>query len=78
LDQLIALCLFDGKPVTTGFIHESVNISVLFADYSTQSLSVLVTKLHPSALIILGLPWLQSTNPMIDWSALFLTFKTGP
>src|SRR5882724_2342108 len=35
-------------------------------------------KLHPSALIVLGLPWLQSTNPMSDWSALSLTFKTGP
>src|SRR5882724_5774071 len=22
LDHLIALCLFDGKPVTSGFIHE--------------------------------------------------------
>src|SRR5882724_10063942 len=29
LDRLITLCLFDGKPATAGFIHESVNISVL-------------------------------------------------
>src|SRR5882724_353254 len=35
-------------------------------------------KLHLSAPIILGLPWLQSTNLTIDWSALSLTFKTGP
>src|SRR5882724_11982638 len=41
-------------------------------------LSLLVTKLHPSAPIVLGLPWLRSTNPTIDWSALSLTFKTGP
>src|SRR5882724_4770134 len=34
LDRLIALCLFDGKPATAGFIHESVDISVLFADCS--------------------------------------------
>ena len=78
LDHPIALCLFDGKPVTAGFIHESVNIAVLFADHSTQSLSLLVMKLHLSAPIMLGLPWLQSTNLMIDWSALSLTFKTGP
>src|SRR5882724_9427944 len=39
LDFLIALCLFNGKPVTAGFIHESVNISVSFADHLTQSLS---------------------------------------
>src|SRR5882724_3888340 len=42
LDLPIALCLFDGKPATAGFIHESVNISVSFADCSTQSLSLLV------------------------------------
>src|SRR5882724_1423794 len=78
LDHPIALCLLDGKPATARFIHEFVNISVSFADFLTQSLSLLVTKLHPSSLIVLGLPWLRSTNPMIDWSALSLTFKTGP
>src|SRR5882724_8986496 len=46
LDHPITLCLLDGKPATARFIHESVNISVLFADHSTQSLSLLVTKLH--------------------------------
>ena len=40
LDFLIALCLFDGKPATAGFIHESVHISVSIADHSTQSLSL--------------------------------------
>src|SRR5882724_4974746 len=35
-------------------------------------------KLHPSTPIILGLPWLRSTNLMIEWLALSLTFKTGP
>src|SRR5882724_5710560 len=70
LDQPITLCLFDGKPATARFIHESVNISVLFADCLTQSLSLLVTNLHLSALIVLGLPWLLSTNPMINWLAL--------
>jgi len=64
--------------VTAGFIHESVNTSISFADHSTQLLSLLVTKLHPSAPIVLGLPWLQGTNPTIDWSALSLTFNTGP
>src|SRR5882724_6661998 len=78
LDQPIALCLFDSKPATAGIIHESVNISVSFADCSTQSLSLLVMKLHLSAPIVLGLPWLRSTNPTINWSALSLTFKTGP
>src|SRR5882724_5227945 len=78
LDCPIALCLFDGKPATARFIHESVNTSISFSDHLTQSLSLLVMKLHPSALIVLGLPWLQSTNPTVNWSALSLTFKTGP
>src|SRR5712664_3055092 len=30
LDRPIALCLFDGKPATAGFIHESVTTSVAF------------------------------------------------
>src|SRR5882672_6842060 len=58
LDHPIALCLFDGKPVTAGFIHESVTTSVAFTDGSTQNLSLLVTKLHPSAPLVFGLPWL--------------------
>src|SRR5882724_3657455 len=41
LDRPITLCLFDCKPVTARFIHESVNISVSFADHLTQSLSLL-------------------------------------
>src|SRR5882672_4307231 len=51
----IALCLFDGKPATAGFIHESVTTSVAFTDGSTQNLSLLVTKLHPSAPMVFGL-----------------------
>src|SRR5882724_3575180 len=58
LDHPITLCLFNGKPAMARFIHESVNTSISFADHSTQSLSLLVTKLHPSTLIVLGLPWL--------------------
>src|SRR5882672_11010280 len=46
LDRPISLCLFDGKPATAGFIHESVTTSVTFTDGSTQNLSLLVTKLH--------------------------------
>ena len=64
--------------VTAGFIHESVNISIIFTDSSTQDLTLLVTKIQPSAPIILGQPWLCSTNPMIAWATLSLTFKTCP
>src|SRR5882724_12221488 len=52
LDHPVALCIFNGKPATSGFIHESVNISILFADHMTQTLSLLVTNCTP---------WLQSS-----------------
>src|SRR6266481_1472970 len=78
LAQPIALSLFDGKPAMSGFIHQSVPTTVQFSDESTQELDLLVTKLHPSAPIVLGLPWLQKTNPVVDWANLSLTFRTGP
>jgi len=55
----------------------SISLSRLLTARPSLSLS-LVTKLHPSAPIVLGLPWLRNTNLTIDWSALSLTFKTGP
>ncbi|KAG6879175.1 hypothetical protein C0992_004640 [Termitomyces sp. T32_za158] len=39
-----------------------------------QELWLLVTKLHASAPLILGLPWLCSTNPWINWQSLTLYF----
>ena len=33
-----------------------------------MQLTFLVTKLHPSARIVLGLPWLRETNPDVDWT----------
>ena len=78
LAQPITLCLFDGKPTMSGFIHQLISTNVHFSDESHQDLDLLVTKLHPSAPIVLGLPWLQSTNPIIDWLTLTLTFQTKP
>ncbi|KAG6883852.1 hypothetical protein C0993_003346 [Termitomyces sp. T159_Od127] len=39
-----------------------------------QDLQLLMTHLHVSAPLILGLPWLCSTNPHIDWQSLTLHF----
>src|SRR6266481_9090898 len=58
LAQPIALSLFDSKPATSGFISQSILTPVHFLDESTQTLELLVMKLHPSAPIVLGLPWL--------------------
>ena len=62
----IALCLFDGKPIMSGFIYKYLNTSLTFSDFSSQDISLLIMKLHPSAAIVLGLPWLCSTKPIID------------
>ena len=35
------------------------------------------TTLHPSAMIVLGLPWLCSTKPVIDWATLSITSPLG-
>src|SRR6266481_2129910 len=78
LAQPIALSLFDGKPAMSGFIHQSISTTVQFSDESTQELDLLVTKLQPSAPIVLGLPWLQKTNLVVDWENWSLTFRTGP
>ena len=77
LAQPITLSLFDGKPATSGFIQQSVSTSVQFVDESTMTLNLLVTQLHPSAPIVLGLPWLWSTNPVMDWLDLTLAFRSG-
>ncbi len=37
--------------------------------------NLLINKLHPSAPIVLGLPWLRKYNPQIDWRNLTLAFK---
>ena len=77
LHSPIALCLFDGKPAMSGFIHEYLNTSLTFADSSLQDISLLVMKLHPLATIILGLLWLCSTRPIINWTTLLITFPLG-
>ena len=35
------------------------------------------TQLHPSAPIVLSLPWLWSTNPVVNWLNLTLAFQSG-
>ncbi|KAG6875139.1 hypothetical protein C0993_010665, partial [Termitomyces sp. T159_Od127] len=41
--------------------------TLTFANGQRQDLWLLVTCLHASASLILGLPWLRSTNPHINW-----------
>ncbi|KNZ80162.1 hypothetical protein J132_06816 [Termitomyces sp. J132] len=47
-------------------------MTLTFADGQQQELRLLVTKLHPSAPVVLGFSWLHSTNPRVDWPSLIL------
>ncbi|KAG5348683.1 hypothetical protein C0989_008938 [Termitomyces sp. Mn162] len=47
-------------------------MTLTFADGQQQELRLLVTKLHPSAPVVLGFSWLHSTNPHVDWPSLTL------
>ncbi|KAG5727964.1 hypothetical protein E4T56_gene19433 [Termitomyces sp. T112] len=68
----IPLKLFDGNPTPAGDITHCLETTMIFANVQQQELRLLITKLHPSALIVLGFSWLHSTNPCVDWPSLTL------
>ncbi|KAG5349575.1 hypothetical protein C0989_002997 [Termitomyces sp. Mn162] len=72
LSTPISLKLFDGDPAPAGAITHHLEMTMIFANGQQQELWLLVTKLHPSAPVILGFSWLHSTNPCIDWPSLTL------
>ncbi|KAG5719994.1 hypothetical protein E4T56_gene6912 [Termitomyces sp. T112] len=76
----IPLKLFDGDSTPAGDITHCLETTLTFADGQQQELRLLVTKLHPSAPVILGFSWLRSTNPCVDWPSLtlHLTGTTPP
>ncbi|KAG6881421.1 hypothetical protein C0992_001120, partial [Termitomyces sp. T32_za158] len=55
----ICLRLFDRNASSAGDITHFVHLPITFANRQQQELRLLVTKLHASAPLILGLPWLQ-------------------
>ncbi|KAG5349026.1 hypothetical protein C0989_006508, partial [Termitomyces sp. Mn162] len=61
----IPLKLFDGDSTPAGDITHCLEMTLTFADGQQQELQLLVTKLHPSAPVILGFSWLRSTNPRV-------------
>ncbi|KAG5727488.1 hypothetical protein E4T56_gene12005 [Termitomyces sp. T112] len=68
----IPLKLFDGDSTPAGDITHCLETTMTFANGQQQELQLLVTKLHPSAPVVLGFSWLHSTNPRIDWPSLTL------
>jgi len=45
-----------------------------FPNNTIQSLKFLVTKTHPLTPVVLGLDWLRTWNPRIDWTNLTFSF----
>ncbi|KAG5337616.1 hypothetical protein C0989_009152 [Termitomyces sp. Mn162] len=72
LSAPIPLKLFDGDSTPAGDITHCLEMTLTFADGQQQELRLLVTKLHPSAPVVLEFSWLCSTNPHIDWPSLTL------
>ncbi|KAG5735323.1 hypothetical protein E4T56_gene11060 [Termitomyces sp. T112] len=68
----IPLKLFDGDSTPAGDITHCLETTLTFTDGQQQKLRLLITKLHPSAPVVLGFSWFRSTNPCIDWPSLTL------
>ncbi|KAG5720269.1 hypothetical protein E4T56_gene3343 [Termitomyces sp. T112] len=68
----IPLKLFDGDSTPVGDITHCLEMTLTFANGQQQELRLLITKLHPSAPVVLGFSWLHSTNPRVDWPSLTL------
>ncbi|KAG5718343.1 hypothetical protein E4T56_gene8366 [Termitomyces sp. T112] len=68
----IPLKLFDRDSTPAGDITHCLDTTLTFANGQQQELRLLVTKLHPSAPVVLGFSWLRSTNPHVNWPSLTL------
>lgn len=59
-----------------GTISFAVDLPVTFPCGTTQDLSFYVTKLDSPSTAVLGLNWLSAFNPLVDWTARTVTFRT--
>jgi hypothetical protein len=58
--------VIDGRTIASGAItHETTPLELCIGKHTEKIvLNIISTPHHP---IILGLPWLQAHNPIIDW-----------
>lgn len=70
------LTLFDGSPASS--ITHSASISVQFPSGELNDLDFFVTPLDSGVNAVLGYSWLYDYNPLIDWKARTLKFRTAP
>ena len=67
LPKPLKLTLFDGS--FSGFISHSVELTFNFSDNSSDTWTFLETTLSHECQLALGLDWLRTRNPKIDWSS---------
>ncbi len=60
------LTLFDGS--FSGYVSHSVELPFRFSDNSSDAWTFLETTISNDCQVALGLDWLRSRNPSIDWS----------
>jgi hypothetical protein len=66
LSSPLKLTLFDGS--FSGYITHAVELLIKFSDMSSDMWTFLETTLSTGCDLALGLDWLCSRNPSIDWS----------
>jgi Retroviral aspartyl protease len=66
LNYEIPLYNIDGSKNRAGKISQSVHLQLLIGDSKSWS-DFLITDLGPED-VVLGLPWLRSVNPNINWA----------
>lgn len=72
------LRLFDGGLAPAGPITHSIALKIVPPNGKVHSHLFLLSTLDPSAPIVLGIDWLSSLNPSIDWETSDLSFKQTP
>jgi hypothetical protein len=71
----ISVEVIDGRTIASGAItHETTLLELYIGKHAEKIvLNIISTPHHP---VILGLPWLEAHNPIIDWQSRTLTFST--
>jgi hypothetical protein len=66
--------VIDGKTIASGAItHETTPLELCIGKHTEKIVfNIISTSHHP---IILGLPWLEAHNPIIDWRSRTFTFS---
>jgi hypothetical protein len=74
LPHPIRLNMADGDTSTSGPVTQQANLQITIAEHHRESLTLHVTKLQSHA-IILGIDWLHTHNPAINWRKHIVSFQ---